>query len=99
MEIESFCHAWLAGRTNPPSCLFSKLQGETMLVNCHLSNRRRLHAIAALLVIIGGSVASWTESHTSPLGNCTARAASNTIFARGTRGPRFVTIPITVTFP
>ena len=50
-----------------------------MLMNFHLSNRWTLHAIAALLVIIGGSVGSWAESHNSPLGNSIARGAGKTI--------------------
>ncbi len=42
-----------------------------MLMNFHLCNRRTRHAIAAVLVIIGGSVGSWAESH-SPLVEVTA---------------------------
>jgi len=69
-----------------------------MLVNFHLSNRRTLHAIAALLVIIGGSVGSWAESHNSPLGNSIARGAGKTIIEGGTGAPGFVPVLTTVTF-
>ena len=68
-----------------------------MLMNFHLSNRRTLHAIAAVLVIIGGSVGSWAESH-SPLGNSIARGAGKTIIEGGTGAPGFVPVVTTVAF-
>ncbi len=68
-----------------------------MLTNFHLSNRRTLHAIAALLVIIGGSVGSWAESH-SHLGNSIARGAGKTIIEGGTGAPGFVPVITTVAF-
>ena len=68
-----------------------------MLMNFHLSDRRTLHAVAALLVIIGGSVGSWAEPH-SPLGNSIARGAGKTIIEGGTGAPGFVPVITTVAF-
>src|SRR2546427_11634884 len=68
-----------------------------MLINFHLCNLRTLHAIAALLVIIGGSVGSWAEFH-SPLGNSIARGAGKTIIEGGTGAPGFVPVITTVAF-
>jgi hypothetical protein len=68
-----------------------------MLMNFHLSNRRTLHAIAALLVIIGGSIRSRAESH-SPLGNSIARGAGRTIIEGGTGAPGFLPVITTVAF-
>ena len=68
-----------------------------MLINFHLCNLRTLHAIAAVLVIIGGSVGSWAESH-SPQGNSIARGAGKTIIEGGTGAPGFVPVITTVAF-
>jgi hypothetical protein len=68
-----------------------------MLITFRISNRRTLHVIVALSVIVGSSVASWAESN-GPLGDSIGRGAGKTIIEGGTGAPTFVPVVTTVAF-